>query len=275
MRKWITFVLCVFLFPLYSQQYKLVVGSMFKNEAPWLKEWIEYYKILGVEHFYLYNNESSDNYQEVLDPYIQAGIVDLISWDSTSSHIGKQDTGNWAPYTPYQFGAFDDCIKRTNGVAQFVGFFDIDEFLVPAGGKQSLDNLLNNTSMKIGTLRFYLTYFGNSFISEMPEDSLIIDELVLRSSLDKNYNSWTKCIHRPEAVLAAGQHFSTLKKGYDSQFVDRNTCRINHYWMKDLKTFAKKRPNSDLDAIEDEFNYFYDDTILQFVPTLKQAMGLN
>jgi hypothetical protein len=54
---------------------------MFKDEAPWLKEWISYHhNILGVEHFYLYNNDSSDDYREVLRPWIDQHIVELIDW---------------------------------------------------------------------------------------------------------------------------------------------------------------------------------------------------
>jgi len=32
---------------------------------------------VGVEHFYLYNHLSKDEYAEVLEPYIKEGIVEL------------------------------------------------------------------------------------------------------------------------------------------------------------------------------------------------------
>lgn len=53
--------------------YSLSVCSIFKNEAPYLREWIEYHLIVGIEHFYLYNNNSEDNFEEVLRPYIEKG----------------------------------------------------------------------------------------------------------------------------------------------------------------------------------------------------------
>ncbi|ELV04510.1 glycosyltransferase family 92 protein [Brachyspira hampsonii] len=46
-----------------------------KNEAPYIKEWIEYHRIIGAERFYIYDNESTDNLKEVLEPYIKEGIV--------------------------------------------------------------------------------------------------------------------------------------------------------------------------------------------------------
>lgn len=53
------------------KQYKVSVCAIFKNEAPYLKEWIEFNRIVGVEHFYLYNNNSEDNYEEIIAPYIK------------------------------------------------------------------------------------------------------------------------------------------------------------------------------------------------------------
>ena len=50
-------------------RYPLAICAIFKNEAPWLKEWIIYHhKVLGVKHFYLYNNDSTDNFIEILSP---------------------------------------------------------------------------------------------------------------------------------------------------------------------------------------------------------------
>ncbi|MDR0485482.1 MAG: glycosyltransferase family 2 protein, partial [Elusimicrobiota bacterium] len=48
----------------------LSVLAIAKNEAPYLKEWIEYHRALGVEKFYIYDNNSSDNTFEILKPYI-------------------------------------------------------------------------------------------------------------------------------------------------------------------------------------------------------------
>ena len=54
----------------------LAIATMFQDEARWLKEWLEYHLLVGVQHFYLYNNLSSDNYQDVLQPYI-----DAVTWN--------------------------------------------------------------------------------------------------------------------------------------------------------------------------------------------------
>ena len=45
-----------------NKKYNLSICAIFKNEAKYLKEWIEYHRIFGVDHFYLYNIGSRDSF---------------------------------------------------------------------------------------------------------------------------------------------------------------------------------------------------------------------
>ena len=45
-----------------SRKYEISICAIFKNEAPFLKEWLEFHLMLGIDHFYLYNNNSEDDY---------------------------------------------------------------------------------------------------------------------------------------------------------------------------------------------------------------------
>ncbi len=103
-----------FLLPLgalFGHEYRLSIGTIFKDEAKWMKEWIEYHLLIGVEHFFLYNNDSTDNYAEVLDPYIKKGIVELIPWGQANNAPWTDPGGDWH-YVGYQLTSIDDCIKR-------------------------------------------------------------------------------------------------------------------------------------------------------------------
>src|SRR4051794_11337491 len=53
-------------------QYDFTVCAIFQNEAKYLKEWIEYHRLVGAQHFYLYNNRSTDHYMDILQPYIDS-----------------------------------------------------------------------------------------------------------------------------------------------------------------------------------------------------------
>ncbi len=65
--------------------HRKAVCAIFKNESVFLKEWLEYHLLIGVEHFYLYNNFSEDNYQDILAPYIEKGQVTLTEWPVLNS----------------------------------------------------------------------------------------------------------------------------------------------------------------------------------------------
>ena len=38
-------------------KYSVSIVAIAKNEGIYFKEWIEYHKLIGIEHFYIYNNE--------------------------------------------------------------------------------------------------------------------------------------------------------------------------------------------------------------------------
>jgi hypothetical protein len=98
-----------------------------KNEAPYIAEWIEYHLLVGVEKFWLADNDSDDNLTAVLDPYIRLGIVNLTSWPG----IGQQ-----VPF--YQFA-----LDPLRSSSYWVAVMDIDEFLVPVAGR-SVPAILHN-----------------------------------------------------------------------------------------------------------------------------------
>ncbi len=61
-------------------EYYLTISAIMKNEGPYLKEWLEFHLMTGVEHFYLYDNSSDDETVKILDDYIKRGIVSYHLW---------------------------------------------------------------------------------------------------------------------------------------------------------------------------------------------------
>ena len=52
--------------------------ATFKNESQILKEWLEHYISQGVDRFFLVDNDSNDNYYDIIKPYVDSGIVVLV-----------------------------------------------------------------------------------------------------------------------------------------------------------------------------------------------------
>jgi hypothetical protein len=53
----------------------LSILSIFKNETMNLRLWLEHHLYQGVEHFYMIDNGSNDNPMEILQEYIDKGVV--------------------------------------------------------------------------------------------------------------------------------------------------------------------------------------------------------
>ena len=100
-------------------RYELAVVAIFKNEAHYVKEWLDYHLLAGADHFFIYDNESTDDIKEVLKPYIENGIVDYIFYPGRCSQVA----------------AYNDAVDKHKFDCMYMAFIDADEFLVPRGGK--------------------------------------------------------------------------------------------------------------------------------------------
>ena len=112
--------------------YNLAVVAILKNEGHYIKEWLDYHLLAGVDHFYLYDNDSSDNYDEIIAPYIKAGLV-------TSEKISGESA---------QFAAYDFAVRDYRFHCRYMAFIDLDEFIFPknttATITETLDEILKN-----------------------------------------------------------------------------------------------------------------------------------
>ena len=63
-----------------SFPHELAIVACAKNEGTYFKEWLDFHILVGVTKFYIYDNESDDNTKEVLQPYIDKGIVEYTYW---------------------------------------------------------------------------------------------------------------------------------------------------------------------------------------------------
>ena len=98
-----------------SPKYYLSVCAIAKNEGPYFKEWIEWHRKQGVEKFYIYDNESTDCTKDVLQPYIELGLVEY----------------TYFPGQKRQLAAYDDCFERHRLDTRWLAIIDLDEFIVP------------------------------------------------------------------------------------------------------------------------------------------------
>ena len=271
-------------------KYYLSVCAIFKDEAPNLKEWIEFHRLVGVEKFYLYNNNSQDDYNEVLAPYIAANIVTLIEW----------------PESPGQVPAYRHCIQKFKYYSQWIAFIDIDEFLFGTE-EDSLPEILKYYEGFPGVMVNWLM-FGSSGYQTRPE-GLITEKFTWRMDINRSENketTWatkdsrlgghvTKSIVNPREVRDVEDphkfrffHYALpvdeqYRKGETSRTdsVNVDVLRINHYFLKGREDgiFRIKRGSATGRTInprqfrENDRNQIEDTTIHRFIDSLKPRMA--
>jgi hypothetical protein len=268
-----------------ANEYEIAIGAIFKNDKPYLKEWIEFHRLVGVEHFYLYNNLSTDHPEEVLKPYIEAGIVELVDWPFSFNEHEE--------WISIQDGAYNDILKRARGYVKWVAFIDTDEFLFPSK-EETLLSVLKEFESFGGVIANWQIY-GTSNVDEIPKNKLMIEMLTCKAKKDLDRNHYFKSIVQPERVIRMNRvHCAKYTPGYFHVNTDKDTVfsrlspyiiinklRINHYWTRDENYFINSKlacrynrgwkTQTDLNFAK-KLNDVEDASILRFVPKLREKM---
>jgi len=270
-----------------SEFVPLVLCSIFKNEAKYLREFIEFHILVGVENFFLYNNNSTDNYLEILQPYIDTGIVHLTEWPIEP---------------PCQLNAYRDFILMAQGYntwqkpliprKTWCAFIDVDEFIY-APNHASLPALLNSIGQPC-TIGVNWRSFGSGN-QDTYDERPVIERFNLRPD---NYepNKHIKSIIRLDQRLYVGndphyfycEHGTLGEKGniISDAFSpsSSNIFCINHYVTKSKEEYLEKRGRgrADIPVKEDHFdwtmfnelneNLIEDNQIKKFLPELKRRL---
>uniref|UniRef100_UPI004056B305 glycosyltransferase family 92 protein n=1 Tax=Acetatifactor sp. TaxID=1872090 RepID=UPI004056B305 len=223
----------------------LSVVCIIKNEARYIKEWLTYYKIMEVDHVYLFNNGSTDNIREVLSEEIKEGYVTLIDF-----------TGPNAQLPVYRLSA-----KALKNSCRWVAYIDADEFVLPTEG--TLQEYLRQKEEYSG-IGINWIVFGPGGHKERPEGLVTENYLYTFEDADNLLNLRIKSIVNPKQVYdVSSPHYCILKhgkyavdengeeistkwmyvSGSGAAFTDKNRTqhiRINHYWTKSEQDLREK-----------------------------------
>lgn len=245
-----------------KKKYYTAICAIFKNEALYFKEWLEYHKIIGVEHFYLYNNLSDDNYMDILRPYIEDGTVTLVDWPTPQS----------------QMQAYSDCVERFSHEANWIGFIDLDEFIVP-NICDNINEVLKPFEKKRPVVIVYWKLFGTSGLLDRDKNSLVTESFyscwrkqtnIGKLFFNTAYNyaedlEINKSPHYRKAkykgiILSPVNVFDEVVScGIHKATSELPTVQINHYFTKSYKEYAQKRSRGDVYHAMSPYDedYFY------------------
>ena len=175
--------------------YDLAVVAILWNEGRYLKEWLDYHLAAGVDHFYLYDHESTDNYNEIIKPYVEKGIV----------------TSVYYPGKKMQCAAYDDAVSKYKFFCRYMAFIDGDEFIFPQSDKsivEVVDEIFSLNS-NAGGIAINWQNYGSNFQEKADYSKGVLERFPRRAQKDYSpigdyglprFNATVKNIVNPRCI---------------------------------------------------------------------------
>ena len=228
-----------------TYRHEIAMVSISKNEAPYIKEWIEYHKLVGFSKFYFYDNESEDNTVDILKPYIDSGLVEY----TLIKGKGRQ------------LDAYNDAIAKHKNECRWMAFLDMDEYLMPTKPFEKVYNVVSELIRKAGKgaagIGVNWCIYGSAHLEKKPK-GLIIENFIYRgkSGTETHWGNFhIKTICNPRLVKNyISPHYPIYKLGghnindsdgkrlwgWFCHDVKWQNLRINHYYCKSKEQYIQK-----------------------------------
>lgn len=248
---------------------RMCVGAIFKNEAPYLKEWLDHYINRGVDHFYLIDDNSDDNYKEVLEPYIQKGYITLFNVDEVKTYFGRQEYF----YKKFLFPIKDYC--------EYMIICDIDEYIWSPKHFNLFDAAKEMAAKNIQSYQIPMVLFGSNNYKFQPQN--IVNSFNTRADYNIEYYQWAlkfkqfKSIFLTKNIKQIGVHFTLNNFNFSPDSLDLNShlFRLNHYRLQSEEKWHKVINKSDCNFFNPSAWFNLKNDLLYFCPGLDSSNYLK
>ena len=234
----------------------LSVLAQFKNETMNLRVWIEHYLWQGVDHFYLIDNDSNDRPLDILQDYMDQGIVSYYFMPEPQSQVPNYET------------IF--VRERLRDATEWLIVCDLDEFFF--GTETTLRRVLRSMPASCRVIDSQWYNYGHDDRQAHPDD--IRTGNLHRDPDLKN----TKTIFRTDVITRKDMVNIHYLHNYDGPVTRENTrIRLHHYRLQSYEYFQRvKMARGDAcyttnNRTDDYFHQenkvctLYDDTLKQLV----------
>ena len=208
--------------------YYFTIGAIFKNESHILKEWLDHYFFHGIEHIYLINDHSTDDFMPILQPYLDKECITLYT------SVNKIKSGGSPQIAEYNI-AFHKHLRET----KWFSTLDLDEFLYSPHEidiKNILKKYENEKEVQIDWV-----HFGSSGHIKQPES--VVSNFLYRANYGQlwSYKSILKTDYKSDIRLGIHCHINPKSKNishgfHNSRHYNKNLCNeenidllLNHY----------------------------------------------
>ena len=209
---------------------EIAIAAIFRNEAEYLKEWIEFHLMVGVDRFFLYDNNSTDSFLPILKPYIECEKAVLTPWATFLRDASAQRL------------AYAHAVCNCPQTVRWLVFIDIDEFLF----SETSDDIkpIFTEFEDFAAITIPRFEFGPNGHKQKPP-GLVIENYTRagRRDMESGSSLNSKSAIEPFLATEIGTHkcivdgVTLVVEPLDS---GRLKLRINHYFSKSESEFQNK-----------------------------------
>lgn len=217
-----------------------------KWENKYLKEWVEHHLSIGIDHFYIYDNNEIETVDKTLKDFDQS-LFTIVPWHD---------------YKIMQLDAYNDCLDKYGKDNEWIAFIDTDEFIDCENIKQILCNYIDCDFIKIRWKMFNAN--GQIYYNAKPVQERFTQTIPWENKID-----FYKSIVQPSKVKHMLVH-DAISTGGKIAFADE--IMLNHYYTRSLEEWTEKiyrgtclpwcrrkyneffKLNPDLESFRDYFN---------------------
>eukprot|EP01112_Ceratiomyxa_fruticulosa_P001522 TRINITY_DN1170_c0_g1_i1.p1 TRINITY_DN1170_c0_g1~~TRINITY_DN1170_c0_g1_i1.p1 ORF type:complete len:728 (-),score=90.88 TRINITY_DN1170_c0_g1_i1:34-2217(-) len=153
----------------------LSVCTVMKNEASYIDEWIHFHMLAGVERFFIYNDNSTDQSVDILKDYVKAGWVVL----ENAKILYDKKTGR----SMTKLSSYKHCLEKYGHHTRWMTFIDMSEFLFSPGENKLPTTLSDFENFPAVHVRSVI--FGSSGHLTKP-NGFVIENYLYRAPLMKD-----------------------------------------------------------------------------------------
>jgi hypothetical protein len=229
----------------------IAIMACVKNEARYIEEWVRFHRAVGISHFLIYDDGSTDHTQQVLRQAIADDEMTIIPWQARMTDAGSGQVLNG------QTIAFAHAILNFGGRFERMAFIDVDEFLLPKQGDTVEQALRASGGFPNVSLPWHM--FGTSGHLVRPGGPLV-SNFTMRGADPmtrvENVSNF-KCIVDPCEVVEVSVHqFQTRQHGdltandagktftrsdrKTPAFYSNDFLQLNHYYTKSKAELQEK-----------------------------------
>lgn len=201
------------------------IGCIFKNESHALYEFIEHYIYHGIDHIYMINDFSNDNYLEILQPYIEKKYITLYNNDI----ITKEKNRQIMIYEKY----FKNIIYQT----EWFSLIDLDEFMY-SPNSIDIKNIIKKYENNYDKIIVEWKTFGSNNCTFQPFS--IVSGFNKMCDLNSKTHYSYKSIAKTNNIIQFDIHSMVINTNREinlSYTTNINELYINHYQLQSLEFY--------------------------------------